>query len=167
MRHLTTVVCAVASVLIFTSAASAQAIPQGGSLFNPPLPASFEGTCTTCHNTPNAGNHSIVAPLDIGLSEASRRTPDLPLYTFRQKCGAPSCPTRAVTDPGRALISGKFADIGKFKGPVLRGLAARAPYFQDGKARDIKEVVDFYHHRFDLGLSGDQRDDLVAFLSAL
>ena len=54
------------------------------SPFNPPLPGSFEGTCTTCHNTPNAGNHSIVAPLDIGLSEASRRTPDMPLYTFRQ-----------------------------------------------------------------------------------
>src|SRR5262252_4875411 len=51
------------------------------SPFNPPLPASFQGTCTTCHNTPNAGNHSIVAPLNIGLSDAPRRTPDMPLYT--------------------------------------------------------------------------------------
>jgi hypothetical protein len=39
MRHLTAIACAVASALIFTSAASAQAIPQGGSIFNPPLPA--------------------------------------------------------------------------------------------------------------------------------
>ena len=137
------------------------------SPFNPPLPGSFEGTCTTCHNTPNAGNHSIAAPLDIGLADASRRTPDMPLYTFRQKCGAPSCPTRAVTDPGRALISGKFADIGKFKGPVLRGLASRAPYFHNGSAADLGAVVDFYNERFGAGIVGRDREDLIAFLRSL
>jgi cytochrome c peroxidase len=42
----------------------------------------LQGTCTTCHDTPNAGNHSIPAPLDIGLTDASRRTLDLPLYTL-------------------------------------------------------------------------------------
>ena len=137
------------------------------SPFDPPLPGSFEGTCTTCHDTPNAGNHSIAAPLDIGLSDASRRTPDMPLYTFRQKCGASSCPTRAVTDPGRALISGKFADIGKFKGPVLRGLAARAPYFHNGFAADLDEVIDFYNDRFNMNLTTQQHADLVAFLRTL
>jgi hypothetical protein len=39
MRRLTIIVCAVASALIFASAASAQAILPGGSIFNPPLPA--------------------------------------------------------------------------------------------------------------------------------
>src|SRR5438445_2332609 len=29
---------------------------------------SLPGTCTTCHDTPNAGHHSIPAPLDIGLT---------------------------------------------------------------------------------------------------
>ena len=99
------------------------------SPFNPPLPESFQGTCTTCHDTPNSGNHSIVAPLNIGLADESRRTPDMPLYTLQEKCVAlsdgtrvvgPSCPAKSVTDPGRALISGKFADVGKFKGPILR-----------------------------------------------
>jgi hypothetical protein len=137
------------------------------SPFAPALPASFQGTCTTCHDTPNAGNHSIAAPLDIGVSDASRRTPDMPLYTFRQKCGAPSCPTRAVTDPGRALVSGKFADIGKFKGPVLRGLAARAPYFHNGSAADLGAVVDFYNERFGAGIVGSDREDLIAFLRSL
>ena len=37
--------------------------------------------------------------------------------------------TYTVTDPGKALISGQCQDIGRFKGPVLRGLAGRAPYF--------------------------------------
>ena len=49
-----------------------------------------------------------------------------------------------TTDPGRALITGKWADIGKFKGPILRGLAARAPYFHNGFAATLDDVVDFY-----------------------
>jgi hypothetical protein len=146
------------------------------SPFNPPLPASFQGTCTTCHDTPNSGNHSIVAPLNIGLADASRRTPDMPLYTMQEKCVAladgtkvvgPSCPAKSVTDPGRALISGKFADIGKFKGPILRGLAARAPYFHNGSAADLGAVVDFYNERFGAGIVGKEKEDLIAFLRAL
>jgi len=146
------------------------------SPFNPPLPESFQGTCTTCHDAPNSGNHSIVAPLNIGLVDASRRTPDLPLYTLQEKCVAlsdgtkvvgPSCPVQAVTDPGRALISGKFADIGKFKGPILRGLAARAPYFHNGSAADLGAVIDFYNERFGAGIVGKEKDDLIAFLRAL
>ena len=146
------------------------------SPFNPPLPASFQGTCTTCHDTPNGGNHSIVAPLNIGLVDASRRTPDMPLYTLQEKCvtqpdgtrtTGPSCRTVAVTDPGRALISGKFADIGKFKGPVLRGLAARAPYFHNGSAATLGDVIDFYNDRFATGITGQDKADLIAFLNTL
>src|SRR5207248_8321977 len=37
------------------------------------------GTCTICHDTPNAGNHSVSMPLNIGLTDPLRRTPDLPL----------------------------------------------------------------------------------------
>ena len=146
------------------------------SPFNPPLPASFQGTCTTCHDTPNSGNHSIVAPLDIGLADASRRTPDMPLYTLQQKCVTQSdgskttgsgCATASVTDPGRALISGQFSDIGKFKGPILRGLAARAPYFHNGSAADLGAVVDFYNERFGTGITGQEKEDLIAFLRSL
>jgi cytochrome c peroxidase len=146
------------------------------SPFNPPLPATFQGSCTTCHDSPNGGSHSIVAPLDIGLVEASRRTPDLPLYTLQERCltqadgskaTGPGCATRVVTDPGRALVSGKFADIGKFKGPVLRGLAARAPYFHNGSAATLEEVIDFYNERFAAGITGQDKADLVAFLKTL
>jgi hypothetical protein len=134
------------------------------SPFNPPLPASFTGTCGTCHNTPSAGNHSIVAPLNIGLADASRRTPDMPLYTLRNKTTGETVQT---TDPGRALISGRWADIGKFKGPVLRGLAARAPYFHNGSAKDLDAVVDFFNERFAMSLTAQDHADLVAFLGAL
>jgi len=122
------------------------------------------GTCTTCHDTPSAGDHSIPAPLDIGLTDASRRTPDLPLYTLRN---LQTQATIQTTDPGRALITGKWKDIGKFKGPVLRGLAARAPYFHNGSAGDLGAVVDFYNQRFAIGLTNREKADLVAFLRTL
>jgi cytochrome c peroxidase len=72
-----------------------------------------------------------------------------------------------VTDPGRAMISGKCADIGKLKGPVLRGLAARAPYFHNGSAATLNDAVDFYDQRFNLNLTQQQKADLVAFLQTL
>jgi cytochrome c peroxidase len=127
-------------------------------------PAKINGTCTTCHDTPNAGNHSVVAPLNIGISDASRRTPDMPLYTFRNKTNGEEVQT---TDPGRALISGRWKDIGRFKGPILRGLAARAPYFHNGSAKDLDEVVDFYIQRFKIDFTEQEEDDLVAFLRTL
>jgi hypothetical protein len=127
------------------------------------LPAAFEGTCTTCHNTPNGGNHSIAVPLDIGLVDESLRTPDMPLYTIECDNGT----VRKVTDPGRALISGKCADIGKFKGPVLRSLAARAPYFHNGLGTDLNAVIEFYNERFDMNLTAQQKSDLAAFLATL
>jgi len=124
---------------------------------------SIAGFCGTCHSTPNVGDHSFPAPLNIGIADASRRTPDLPLFTILCNNGT----TVQTTDPGRALISGHCSDIGKFKGPILRGLAARAPYFHNGMAADLDEVVNFYQTRFNLGLTDQQERDLVAFLKSL
>jgi hypothetical protein len=125
----------------------------------------LDGTCTTCHDAPNVGNHSIPAPLDIGVADASRRTPDLPLYTLRHKLA----PFEIIetTDPGRALVTGKWRDIGRFKGPILRALASRAPYFHNGSARDLNAVVDFYDQRFGIGFTPDEKADLAAFLRTL
>src|SRR5438132_1802042 len=72
-----------------------------------------------------------------------------------------------VTDPGRAPITGQCADSGKVKGPILRGLAARAPYFHNGSATTLLDVVTFYDQRFDIGFTDQQKADQVAFLSSL
>ena len=72
-----------------------------------------------------------------------------------------------MTDPGRALITGKWKDVGRFKGPVLRGLAGRAPYFHNGSAATLADTVNFYDQRFELHLTPQQKSDLVAFLRAL
>jgi len=129
--------------------------------------AALPGTCTTCHDTPNVGNHSTSLPLDLGLTTATVRTPDMPLYTFRNRATGELVQT---TDPGRALITGKWKHMSLFKGPVLRGLAARAPYFHNGFATTLADVVEFYDKRFDIRLSAQEKADLadlIAFLKAL
>jgi cytochrome c peroxidase len=127
------------------------------------VPQSFRGTCTICHDTPNAGNHSVKAPLDIGLSDPAIAS-YLPVYTLRNLRTHDRVRT---TDPGRAMITGKWRDIGKFKGPILRALAARAPYFHNGAATTLDDVVTFYDTRFGLGLTAQERADLVVFLLSL
>jgi len=131
--------------------------------------------CGLCHNTPNAGGHSTSLPINIGVTMARPTNNDgtanteldlatLPVYTLiNPSTGA----TIRVTDPGRAMISGNWTDIGKTKGPILRGLAARAPYFHNGSAKDLATVVSFYNQRFNIGLTPQQQADLVTFLEAL
>lgn len=53
------------------------------------------------------------------------------------------------------------------EGPILRALAARAPYFHNGSAATLADVVDFYDKRFNIGLTSQERSDLIAFLLAL
>lgn len=134
--------------------------------------ASITGTCTTCHDSPNVGNHSNKLPLNIGVLDAHPPVLDvsgLPVFTVR--CTDTSGPMQGqvfeVTDLGRALISGKCADVGKVKGPILHGLAARAPYFHNGSAATLEDVVNFYDQRFSIGLTEQEKADLVAFLNAL
>jgi cytochrome c peroxidase len=140
------------------------------------------GTCGTCHDTPNVGDHSFPVPLDIGISDvpvspsdplvtalAELNPPKVPVFAIRcsTNLGAPSNITIETSDPGRAMITGACQDIGKFKGPILRGLAARAPYFQNGSADSLEQVVSFYNQRFQMGLSANEMADLVAFLRSL
>jgi hypothetical protein len=134
---------------------------------------SIAGFCGTCHDTPNVGNHSVKAPLNIGIANAGPNSPPaldisgLPVFTLQCNQGPLAGETFVVTDPGRALISGKCADIGKVKGPILRGLAARAPYFHNGSATTLTDAVNFYDQRFGIGFTERQKQDLVNFLNAL
>ena len=164
-----------------------QAVARGEALFNETPIAitgvgglndalhitSIPGFCGTCHDTPNVGNHSVKAPLNIGVADAGPGRPPalnisgLPVFTLRCVAGPLAGTTYTVTDPGRALISGNCADIGKLKGPILRGLAARAPYFHNGSAATLLDVVNFYDERFSIGFTEQEKHDLVAFLRTL
>ena len=139
------------------------------------------GTCTTCHDTPNVGNHSFPLPLDIGTSRSllyetdpnviaglnQLQMPTLPVFQLVCNQGPLTGQTFYTTDPGKALISGQCADIGRGKGLILRGLEARAPYFHNGVAGSLPQVVNFYNQRFQIGLTSQQMQDLINFLQTL
>jgi len=149
-------------------------------------PASLKGTCTTCHDAPNVGDHSLSLPLDIGTShtadpefESDRNIvaavrqlsmPRLPIFLI-SGCPDTFNPGQTAsfytTDPGRALITGSCSDFNRMKGPILRGLAGRAPYFHNGAAASLREVVNFYNERFQMALTEKQKQELVAFLNTL
>src|SRR6185503_15174213 len=143
--------------------------------------AMINGTCTTCHDTPNVGNHSLPVPLDIGTSHVGSFEPDGQIAAALSQLNMPEVPVFQVTcttgplagavkytsDPGRALITGRCADVNRIKGPILRGLASRAPFFHNGAASSLSQVVAFYNLRFQMGLTQQEESDLVAFLKSL
>jgi cytochrome c peroxidase len=143
--------------------------------------ATLMGTCTTCHDTPNVGHHSFPLPLDIGNARSLQYETDPNIVAGMHQLSQPNAPVFQLTctqgpqagqvfytsDPGKSLISGNCADIGRGKGLILRGLAARAPYFHNGSAASLKEVVNFYNQRFQIGLSAQQMQDLINFLQTL
>jgi hypothetical protein len=130
------------------------------------LPTAFTGTCGTCHDSPNVGHHSISAPLNIGVADVNSALDIsyLPVFTLVKNATGETVQT---TDPGRALISGKWADIGKVKGPILRGLASHAPYFHNGSAATLADVIRFYEMRFNIVFTPQEKADLIAFLNSL
>ena len=142
--------------------------------------ATLQGTCGTCHDTPNVGNHSFPTPLNIGTGDLSpddrsvnlggldvSYLPEITVCKLDATSGQPTNNCKTTTDLGQALIDGKFDHVGKIKGPILRGLAGRAPYFHNGSAATLRDAVNFYDMRFSLHLSEQDKDDLVAFLRTL
>jgi cytochrome c peroxidase len=124
------------------------------------------GTCGTCHDALNVGNHSVSMPLNIGVSDVHSPldVSYLPVITLRNKTTGEIVST---TDPGRALVTGLWKDIGKVKGPILRGIASRAPYFHNGSANSLADVLDFYEKRFNIEFTPEEKADLIAFLNNL
>lgn len=122
------------------------------------------GTCSSCHSTPNSGTGSVPRLFNTGVSAAIRRTPDMPLYTLRNKSTGAIIET---TDPGSAMVSGKWSDVGRVKVPSLRAIESRSPYFHDGSVDELADVVRFYDRRFAIGFTPQEIADLTAFLQAM
>jgi len=152
------------------------------------------GTCSTCHSNMNVANDTAADPKRLGVMDNSTGvtvmpwTPDFPRFAFYCATGSipffsnpvtsPNCPGSTpgndatcdkfiTTDPGKGLVNGMCADLGKMKVPILRGLASRAPYFHGGNAATLEAVVDFYNTRFDIGFTKQEKNDLVNYLNSL
>lgn len=139
-------------------------------------------TCSTCHGMHMMGMDIANGWMDLGttnlpwareepLNPWNERKPQMPLFKITCKPGVPPHPFLGrefyTQDPGRGLISGKCNDVGAIVMQQFRGLAARAPYFVNGSASSLRELVDYYDRRFNIGFTDQERDDLINFLSAL
>jgi cytochrome c peroxidase len=138
-------------------------IARGQEVFNNVNAASGR-RCGACHNAANNGSNVNGTLFDVGASRAEFRTDGMPLYTLRNRT---TLEERQTTDPGRALRSGRWADLDRFKTPSLRGLAARPPYFHNGISATLRDVVLHYERALGFVFTARERDDLVAFLEAL
>lgn len=133
----------------------------------------IKGACATCHTMQMTGMSMGSGWVDVGAANApwANESPDLPL--FKITCH-PDAPPHLflgrviyTQDPGRALISGRCMDVGSIVMGQIRGLSARAPYFSNGSAKSLRELVDFYDRRFNIRYSEVEKQDLVNFLSVL
>jgi len=84
----------------------------------------------------------------------------------------------ADEDSGRFAVTGLQSDYGKLLVPGLRNVSLRAPYFRNGSANSLMDVIDFYDrggdfthankspHIVSIGFSQSEKDDLHAFLDS-
>jgi mono/diheme cytochrome c family protein len=99
------------------------------------------GQCASCH----AGEHYTDAP------------------------GRLHSPTEVVSEPepnnGPSLASRSVTKM--YRTTPLRGLSQHAPYFHNGIAATLGDVVDLYNTRKGLNLTPQQKADLVEYLKSL
>ncbi|RPJ09947.1 MAG: hypothetical protein EHM36_03830 [Deltaproteobacteria bacterium] len=115
-----------------------------------------KGQCTKCHDKAELS--------DATVSNAKGN----PLVGFHNIGVRPE-----TEDGGDILQPGK----GFFKTPQLRNVELNGPYFHNGHAATLRQVVDFYDRGGDfpsaltnikpLGLKASEKNDLVAFLLSL
>lgn len=128
-------------------------------------------SCVFCHNMTQMGNDVAPGQVDLGTTTLpfADPMPDLPL--FRITCLKTPHPhygrSFLTMDPGFALTSGRCADAGKITLQSMRGLSARAPYFSNGLAKDLRGIVDYYDRRYTIGYTEQEKQDLVNLMSAL
>jgi len=112
-----------------------------------------KGNCATCHQAPNFTDNGFH---NVGLESFGHKNHDVGRYKIK--------PVRSMD--------------GAFKTPPLRDIASTGPYFHDGSAKSLAEVVDYYVEGGSvktnlspdlqkLNLSKSERKDLVKFLEAL
>ncbi len=117
--------------------------------------ALFKGKarCILCHNGPNFTDNQFH---NLGVPQVGPLKEDL----------------------GRYNVTRQEVDRGAFKTPTLRSVALTAPYMHDGAFKTLEEVVDFLNQGGGpnpnlsllvkpLGLTDQEKADLVAFLNAL
>jgi cytochrome c peroxidase len=125
-----------------------------------------QGKCNDCHGgaeTTQASVRNVLATVPV-----------------KPSTGFFNIGVRPPSEDGGLKDAG-LAGLGLFKSPHMRALDVRAPYFHNGGAATLRQVVDFYNRggdfksggggtqdlRKSLGLTEAQKTDLVAFMLAM
>lgn len=73
----------------------------------------------------------------------------------------------AGSPPARPLLVSNGVTSGRFRVPTLRNIALTAPYMHDGSIAALPDVIEAYSSKRRLDLTGQERNDLIAFLESL
>jgi cytochrome c peroxidase len=137
-------------------------IARGQALFNG---VNANGrSCAGCHNAANDGQSFGGTMFDVGASNPQFANADMAVFTFQNR---ETGERKQSTDGGRGIRTGLWADLNKFKTPSLRGLAARPPFFHNGIAATLGDVVAHYQAALGFVYTPEEAADLVAFMNAL
>ncbi len=151
-----------------------------------------QGRCVSCHTITDT--HALFTDnrfhnLGVNFSLVDKDLKEMATAFTRARKEGTNVDIAVLTNKntselGRFAITGQWRDIGAFKTPGLRNVAATDPYMHDGSLETLDDVVEFYNlgGRMDesepinafqsggirpLNLSDAQKDDLVEFLRAL
>src|SRR6185437_493864 len=130
-------------------------------------------SCAFCHNMARTGMDVAPGQVDLGTTNEpyADPAPELPLFKLTCASSYPPHPFLGrviyTHDPGFALTTGRCVDIGKITIQDMRGLAARAPYFSNGSARTLRDIIEYDDRRYSIGLTEQEKQDLTNLLSVL
>ena len=151
-----------------------------------------QGRCVSCHvveQTQALFTDNRFHNIGIGINSIQKDVPRLAGEFLKAKAQGTDVDVAVLTDKkvselGRFAVTEEFVEMGAFKTPTLRNIAATAPYMHDGSLKTLKDVVIHYDNggvtkKTDrvndflsggirpLDLSKQQISDLVEFMEAL
>lgn len=151
-----------------------------------------QGRCVSCHvveQTQALFTDNRFHNIGIGINSIQKDVPRLAGEFLRAKAQGTDVDVAVLTDKkvselGRFAVTEEFVEMGAFKTPTLRNIAATAPYMHDGSLKTLKDVVIHYDNggvtkKTDrvndfisggirpLDLDKQQISDLVEFMEAL
>ena len=151
-----------------------------------------QGRCVSCHvveQTQALFTDNRFHNIGVGINDIQNDVPVLAGEFLRADATLEEVDVKVLTDQrtselGRFAVSRGFDDLGSFKTPTLRNIAATPPYMHDGSLMTLRDVVVHYNNG-GVTLEGDpvndflsggirpleltdaEIDDLVAFMEAL
>lgn len=151
-----------------------------------------EGRCVSCHvieQTQAIFTDNKFHNIGVGINTIQADVPTLTREFLKAEATASEVDVKILTDArtselGRFAITRTLNELGSFRTPTLRNIAATAPYMHDGSLATLRDVVVHYNNGGvtnegdpvndflsggirPLNLSDAQIDDLVAFMEAL